>query len=540
MKVLIVTILLIAIILLLIIASREIKRRSYLRRIIDKYPRQVTVLSGMPLGCTNKTVAKLILSIPYDDWDNWSKKKDALVTLSRDYSGVISDYILRYFPIVKETTLYNKEFNIFASAEKRCKILIECLQYDDILKLSQISPEEWTNRKEIKAQADAIILASPDAIMELRKINPDIDEEDIVRQNKRIELIQLRYNIASAFEGWIKRQEEFSKLVRNARDTHAKNCGCYSYMVNFEKPLSNGKRYPNQFKLWQIFYASMSPYYLKYQSESCRSVYNKLTEFKEQRRYYVDDVYQNIVPYIEAVSKERRVVVLFNNHTSYNWDKDCYDYHYDYLSSYLSERGIEWVDVEELPDRTSPLNCDIVFVVDFITTNPDLLYLSKLIIESFTTKVPTIVWYSMIKEYDESESKELCKDAIAKEIEIKSFIKNQFLAVNKHSFYSYYAITNTLIGEAANASAIKPMWLSESNKYCIKSVDKIGNISVQYTTDGGISWNNYEMPGSFQNLNDVIEFTYNIFELMGVLNEFLETGSKAIEGINSNHFLAYD
>ena len=49
---------------------------------------------------------------------------------------------------------------------------------------------------------------------------------------------------------------------------------------------------------------------------------------------------------------------------------------------------------------------------DFITVNSDLKYISKNIIETFTKKVPVIVWYSMIKEYDEQESFEICKDAI--------------------------------------------------------------------------------------------------------------------------------
>ena len=62
---------------------------------------------------------------------------------------------------------------------------------------------------------------------------------------------------------------------------------------------------------------------------------------------------------------------------------------------------------------------------DFITVNSDLKYISKNIIETFTKKVPVIVWYSMIKEYDEQESFEICKDAINTEAKKKKDIEEK-------------------------------------------------------------------------------------------------------------------
>ena len=103
---------------------------------------------------------------------------------------------------------------------------------------------------------------------------------------------------------------------------------------------------------------------------------------------------------------------MFNNYTSYNWDINTYNFHYDYLSSLLSEKSIDWIDVEDLNENLDDFDYDIAFVFDFITVNSDLKYISKNIIETFTKKVPVIVWYSMIKEYDEQESFEICKDAI--------------------------------------------------------------------------------------------------------------------------------
>lgn len=58
-------------------------------------------------------------------------------------------------------------------------------------------------------------------------------------------------------------------------------------------------------------------------------------------------------------------------------------------------------------------------VFDFITVNSDLKYISKNIIETFTTKIPVIMWYSIIKEYDEQESLRLYRDVINKDVEKK-------------------------------------------------------------------------------------------------------------------------
>lgn len=55
---------------------------------------------------------------------------------------------------------------------------------------------------------------------------------------------------------------------------------------------------------------------------------------------------------------------------------------------------------------------DIVIIFDFITVNTDLIYASKMFIESFSERIPNFMWYTMLKEYDEDEMKTLCADVI--------------------------------------------------------------------------------------------------------------------------------
>lgn len=564
MNVIIIILLIISVFLLFIFVFRMLKKRAYINKIISKYPIQASTLCRTNVGYLDANVKLKILSFPLDCWEDWNKKIEELISSSKSYSEVMSDYILYYFPSVKDAPIY-KDFKIFAPAVNRCKVLIECLQYDDVLKLSLISPEEWSNRKVIKSKANAIILSNPDAITELRKKEPSVMDEDIVKHRRRIEQIQKRYDVASAFNDWCKKQSDFCTIARNLRDDFAKNCGCYTYDIEFERPLSNGKSVTDVFKIWQIFKASMSPFHLEYHSESRVTLYKNLPEFKDKSRYYIHSVYEDVIPYIEALAKDKSIVILFNNYTSYNWDIDTYNYHYNYLSSLLSEKSIDWIDVEELNENIDDFDYDIAFVLDFITVNSDLKYISKNIIETFTKKVPVIVWYSMIKEFDEQESFEICKDAInteakkKKDIEEKAkkekekvarlieyktraidFIRSQLLAVKKDPYFSYFAITNTLIGEAANATAVKQVWLSSPKNFFVKSnyKEKPGYISILYSIDGGISWIALEKKADSQNLDDVSVFTYELFKEMGVLVEFLCKGHKAISYMNSNQILA--
>lgn len=562
MNVIIIILLLISVFLLFIFVFKILKRRAVISNIISKYPIQASTLCRTNIGYLDANVKLKILTFPLENWEDWSKKVNELICCSKSYPEVMSEYILYYFPNVKDAPNY-KEFKIFTPEINRCKILIECLQYDDVLKLSQISHDEWLKRKKTKSIADAIILSNPDAITELRKKDPTILDEDIIKNQRRIEQIQKRYYVASAFNDWCKKQSEFCTIARNLRDEFAKNCGCYTYDIEFERPLSNGKSVSDMFKIWQIFVSSISPFYLEYQPESSVTLYKELSEFKDKTRYYFNSVYENAIPYIEALAKDKSIVVLFNNYTSYNWNIDTYNYHYNYLSSLLSKNSIDWIDVEKLNENLDDFDYDIAFVFDFITVNSDLKYISKNIIESFSKKVPVIVWYSMIKEYDKQESFNICKDAInaeaekRKEIEEKAkkekeqlallrdktlaidYIKSQLLVVNKHPFFSYFAITNTLIGTAAHANSVKPLWLSNHDSIKVETIDKNDYIAIKYSLNGGSHWIKFERKGDVFNIDDVSIFTYELFKEMNVLPNFLSKGEIAIDYINTKNFLAY-
>lgn len=533
------------------------KRRKFVRCIIKQYPKQVSALCNTIAIDDIYSTRNKILSFNKEYWSDWKCKVDTLCSLSSKYSSVIYPYISTFFPYVKDCPHY-KSLNVYDSNIKRCNTLIECLKYDDILLLSRISSTEWEQKNLERINAETIKLNNPDAITYLRKQEPNLTNSDIVKKQKRIEQIQLRYNVAAAFDAWLPTQKDFNSFIRGLRDEYAENHGCYKYDVEFKKPLPSGRTHSEKITVWQIFNNSISPYLTEYHSTLSFSMMDNIPEFKARTRYFLDWVYDKIVPFIKATANNKTILVVFNNHSSYNWDKQTYEYHYRYFKTVLSNNCIEFTDIDNLLPISNNFNYDIVFVFDFITANSDLVYTTKMILESFSTKVSNIVWYSMIKEYDEDEMKSLCSESISKEkkkkqekksidktnkAQVVEFIKKQILAVNKHPFYSYYAITNTLIGEAANSSDVKPIWLSRPNKYLVESTDKDhkkdGYISIRYSVDGGLSWEQVATRANYEDIDDVALFTYALFSSMGLIDSFIEKGPQAILHINNKEYLAH-
>lgn len=108
-------------VLLLIFAVKISKRSAYISNIVSKYPIQVSTLSGARVGYLDTNVKNKIHTIPFDVWADWDKKVEELISCSKSYPEVMSDYIVYYFPNVKEAPQY-KNFKIFDPAVSRCKI----------------------------------------------------------------------------------------------------------------------------------------------------------------------------------------------------------------------------------------------------------------------------------------------------------------------------------------------------------------------------------------------------------------------------------
>ena len=72
-----------------------------------------------------------------------------------------------------------------------------------------------------------------------------------------------------------------------------------------------------------------------------------------------------------------------------------------------------------------------------------------------------------------------------------------------------------------------------------KEKKKPGYISIRYSINGGLSWITLEKKADYENIDDVSVFTYELFKVMGILEEFICNGHKAISYINSRQILAH-
>lgn len=153
-----------------------------------------------------------------------------------------------------------------------------------------------------------------------------------------------------------------------------------------------------------------------------------------------------------------------------------------------------------------------------------------------------IGYYSMEKEYDEKELlNNAAKEAGYLETDEEAyirFIKDCLLEVNKHSFFTFLAITNTWIGTARWAEETKQIWLDNPGQYFFHTKEKKGFVSGEYSIDGGRNLCELTIEGSDRNVDDVARYTYLLFKEMGLLNEFKSKGKEAIEFMNEEGFLA--
>lgn len=212
-----------------------------------------------------------------------------------------------------------------------------------------------------------------------------------------------------------------------------------------------------------------------------------------------------------------------------------------------------------MPNVNDNGNIGGIFILDFITSNEELKNNCKLIIEHFNKSVPLVGYYSLEKEYDEVELKKIAETQegylvntndteedifedeeaeIEKEDieDIKQFIKDSILRVTKASRYSYLTIPNGIIGSAVGAENTKRTWLSNPDNYIFKTKKKPGYIAGEYSLNGGDSFKDLSIKGDPFNIDDVTNFTYLLFNEMGVLDTFKRNGYLAISHMNERGY----
>lgn len=524
------------------------KKRN-VRSIIEAHPRLVHILLDcevLPdISSITKEQTNKILSLTDNEWEEWELLCNRVKNLAEKYPHTICDYINSALPGCKNRYHYRKAVKLFAPIPRKASTIVLSLHLEELRKIDADAEIVWKERDELRQYARIIKEKYPDGYKTYCLIhsNDSLADSLIANDKNQIAEFQKLYEHCKAYDGWENRQNDFSsefwQIIKDVRP----NDGRYVYNVSYSKPTCRGTLSESTFKVWQGFCKSFSSHLIEEQEDNFKAEYNSISDFESNSRYFYDHVYDQL---FEIISKFQEKIdgdlyVILMDGSKRNWPESTYDFHYSHLRDVIDDSDIEWFNFSELPQVIDNGNIGGIFILDLITSNEELTSNCKLIIEHFNRSAPMIGYYSLLKEYDENELKELAKKHDGylcfekKDIE---FIKDCILQVNKHSFYSYLAIPNTWIGEAANAIVVKQMWLENPSKYYFKTTDIEGYISGLYSVNSGISYEKISIDGDKSNVDDTAKFTYYLFKKMGLLSQFKKNSDNIIKYMNEQCLLS--
>lgn len=526
------------------------RRSRRISSLLKSHPMSVMAL----LDCDNfpqaylitREQARKILSLSDSDWNEWESLRQSVISLAEKFPHTLYDFINSSFPTYKDRANYKNRVNLFTPITQRVMVAVASLYLDELRQIDADPDSVWLERDKLRTYAGKIRQKYPEGFRtycDIHKVKSPKDSV-VVRDKKHIAELQKLYDESIAYDGWEKKQEEFStefsKILKDIRSQD----GRYDYDVSFNKPSRMGTLIESKFKIWQGFCESFSSFLLERQEDVFKARYDKISEFEICSRHFIDRVYDQIFEIIlkfgEKVEGDLNVILI--DRCNRNWSKRTYDYHYRRIREKIGNSDIMCFNYSDLPNVNDNGNVGGIFILDFITSNEELKNNCRLIAEHFNKSAPLLGYYSLIKEFEEKELLNLAEKHegyLRSEKNDIEFIKDCLLRVKKHSFYSYIAIPNTWIGEAANAKVTKRLWLENPNMYEFKIKKEAGHISGEFSIDGGFSFEDISIEGDSCNVDDTAKFTYLLFKKMGVFSLFKKEGRKAIDFMNEHDILTY-
>lgn len=209
------------------------------------------------------------------------------------------------------------------------------------------------------------------------------------------------------YQNWISRQDIFTAEADELRKSKMPHWGSYSYHVSIMGQDYEGKHRLARFNVRQFFCESFSKvedldftYYPRPKAN-----YAKISEFLAAKRHYTSCVYDKIASFV--LSLPESPLVVFEHSNIANWG-DIDGFHFDYLRELFIENGIAFVDVDSFKKYAKNVAMPIV-VVELISNNDRMLYKCESILK-FGVRCPTLIYISLLKEYDREEMFYLIKE----------------------------------------------------------------------------------------------------------------------------------
>ncbi len=390
---------------------KSYKKVSRINSIMKAHPSLVMALlnneelpSFMELS---KEQIEKILSFSDDDWDEWESLKDRVLNIAQQYPDTLFEFINEHFPENSERITYKKNVNLFTPIPQKVKYTLTSLSLEELRMIDADSEDIWKERDKLRLSLSKIKRKFPEGYETYCSIHKSstLLYSVIISDKKQIIELQKLYEDSKGYEGWEKRQKEFcSKFWKILKDIRSQD-GRYTYQVPYMKPTRTGTLVESEFKVWQGFCESFSSFLKNRQTDSFYKRYTEISLLKERRVHFYDNVYDEILEIIKKINEEieGNVVVVFVDKCKREWSKLSYNYHYRHIREILNDTDIRRYNFSELPLINDDGHIGGIFILDMVTSNDELKYNSKLIVEHFNKSVPLIGYYSMEKEYDEEE-----------------------------------------------------------------------------------------------------------------------------------------
>lgn len=238
-----------------------------------------------------------------------------------------------------------------------------------------------------------------------RGLSVDNEKDHIIALPNRVyekyEKIAIEYKNIIA---WHESQNEFSNKARDLRDEKCKSWGIYSYKISIDGITRTGVQKSYDFKVWQLFKNSYGisdnvPYtHLKNQLEKR----NQLPAFKDASITFCDWVYDEAFDFIDNLG-EKVTVVICDSEIGSQWN-NIESEHFNYIYEKFRSKQVSNIHLSELQAARHLVSKKIV-VLELITENNHLKDVCKQIYS--TIENATIVYVSLLKQYDEEELRKL-------------------------------------------------------------------------------------------------------------------------------------
>lgn len=304
----------------------------------------------------------------------------------------------------------------YLTEDERAKLLSTPIARFETIE-NQILADIQKKKEEVERKYTEIETKYPNGLRLYCKKHPNTsDKERIISLSREIfESYEENYRISQYYAKWSDDQVRFSKEMRDLRDAKLDTWGCYSYVAKVQGYDEYGTAKSYSFKFWQLFFnAYCSAPSVDFSSfPSYKKNLDHITEFLKGERHYNNWVYDKIVAFIESIPG-RPLINFADSGLGDSWEPLEY-YHFGYLKQLLNEKQIPFTSEDYLAPNHTLHKGPVVFI-ELITNNEKLRERCSQFLQKSSGENLTIVYITLLKEYDEDEYREIVK---RKEDEIK-------------------------------------------------------------------------------------------------------------------------